>query len=265
MGKVKITASEEDVKKAGEDLGDFEVPKPGYYVVKLIEANEGYSKGPDGEEDTKRPRIECVYEIVGEGREEAEPKGNYGRLWDYIAFSKEAGWKRAEFVKAFYPDKVGDGALSVEIDTDELIERKVLVRVKHEKDKRKSEDEGKTVMRARISKVLPLDGADSFEAAEYDGDAFAGAEDEEEGTDPFSAEDEGGELLSREELEGYDLKELGSVAKEFDLDPTEFIVKVRGKLSQEKTKDNLIDAILDAQGDADPDEGGDEGDEEDPF
>lgn len=273
MVKVKIQATEEDVAKAGEDLGDFVVPKPGFYVLQLVECTPGFSKDGNGEEDKSRPRLECVYEIVAEGKEQAEPKANYGRLWDYVTFSKEAGWSRARFVKAFYPDKVKDGkALDVEIDTDEVVERKVFARIKNERDKLRSEEAGSTVQRARIANLLPLDGMDSYEEAAYSSDAFGGAEDAEGGDeDPFggSTEDAGDDLLTEEELKGYDLKELGNVAKEFDLDPTDSIVKYvrganKGKVNQESTKEKIIAAILEAQG-ADDGDGGDAGGDEDPF
>lgn len=280
MAKFTIKAKAEDVEKAGEDLGDFEVPKPGFYFLKIVEANPGYSKkkGTD-EEDPDKPRIEVVYEIVGEGASKAEPKANYGRVWDYISFGDGyPATRRAELAMALDPSLTkADIEKGVDFDTDDMVEREVYARIKHEKDKRKSEEEKKTVMRARIALVLAADSADSYQAAEFDGDAYADADEEEPTEDsPFEG-DEGGEdggddLLTQEELEGYDLKELGNVAKEFDLDPKESIVKFsrganKGKTNPDKTKEKLIEAILEAQsGDEEP-SGADEddGDDDDPF
>jgi hypothetical protein len=77
--------------------------------------------------------------------------------------------------------------------------------------------------------------------------------------------DENGEyaLLTQEELEAMDPKELGATAKEFDLVTDNLLVKVRGKVNVEKTKEAIIAAILEAQG-AD-DSGGDAADEGNPF
>jgi hypothetical protein len=250
--KIKIEASAEDVKRADEDMGDFVVPPPGFYVVKLVEANAGYSKGNDGEEDKNRPRIECVYEIVAEGTEQAEPKENYGRLWDYITFSKEAGWHRANWTKALYPGSVKeDGSISVEVDTDEILERTLLARIKHEKDKRRSEEEKKTVMRARIAKFFPADASLSTEEVDTT-DAYGTAEEPEEVAEvnPFDepVPDHADSLLTEEELQGYDLKALGALAKEFDLDPMTFVVKKGKAVDQDATKAAVIAAVLEAQG-----------------
>lgn len=264
MTKVKMQASAEDVAQAQEDQGEFVVPPAGYYYLRLVEATPGFSK-TDGEEDKKKPRLELVYEIVGVGKEHAEPTMNFGRLWDYVSFSKESGWKRAETVRAFYPDRVQVGeALNTEIDTEEIVEREVFARLKHEKDKLKSEEEGRTVTRARIARILPVNGDEfaSAEAAdvEYDGTEASNGDD----ANPFA---EGGEgLLTGEELQAMDLKELGAVAKEFDLDPMTLVVKNRAKkVDADKTKAAVIEAILTAQGAEDEDTPSEEGGDEDPF
>lgn len=266
MAKFRMQASAEDVVKADEDMGEFVVPPAGFYVVQLIEVNPGYSKGSDGEEDKSRPRLECVYEIVAEGREQAEPKANYGRLWDYVSFSKEAGWHRANFTKSLYPEAVqDDGTIDIELDTDDMVERKMLARIKHERDKRASDEAGKRVDRARIARFYSLDDDSAFDDTADTTDAYADSgSDAAAEADPF-AEVGGDEtddgLLTEDELDKMDLKELGTVAKEFDLEPTSFIVKTRNKLDQEKTKAAVIAAILEAQGD----DGNDDGGDEDPF
>lgn len=118
-------------------------------------------------------------------------------------------------------------------------------------------------MRARIARTLPVD-TDDFQAAEMTADAFASAEDTEDETtteDPFAngGEEGGDDLLTAEELDGMDLKELGGIAKEFDLDPTAAIVKTRGKTDPAKTKAKIIEMILEAQGGEETEEGEEEG------
>lgn len=276
MAKFTIKANSEDIEKAGQDLGEFEVPKPGFYHVKIVEANAGYSK-TDGEEDKNKPRIEVVYEIVGEGMEAKEPGANYGRIWDYITFGDGyAATRRTEFAMALGATKE-EVESGVDFDTDEMLERVIIARLKHEKDKRKSEEEKKVVNRARVATVMALDAADGYQEAAFSEDAFAGDGEDDGDGDAFAddVEDEGGEesdLLTQEELEGYDLKELGNVAKEFDLDPKESLVKFKsgekkGKTNASATKKALIEAILEAQNGVE-DEGEDDGDEDaddDPF
>jgi hypothetical protein len=277
MTKIKIRASAEEAAKAGQDQGEFEVPKPGYYHLKLIEANAGFSKDSDGNEDQDKPRIECVYEIVGEGMEAAEVEKNYGRIWDYVTFGDGyAATRRVEWVLAFDANaNVADiVAGKYEIDTDDLVERTVVARLKHEKDKQKTEEakaadrKASPVFRARIAMLINPANVDEHAVAEYSGDAYGSANGGEETTDVFgdtAPADENGEyaLLTQEELEAMDPKELGATAKEFDLVTDDLLVKVRGKVNVEKTKAAIIAAILEAQG-AD-DSGGDAADEGNPF
>jgi hypothetical protein len=268
MTKVRIQASAENVNNALEDRGDFVLPPVGYYLMKVVEANAGFSKGEDGEEDKTRPRIEVILDYVAAGKERKELEANYGRVWHYVSFSKESGDSRANFVRAFYPDAVTPGAaLDVEIDTDELVERLCMARIKHETDKLKT-DENKAagkkeiVKRARIARFFPADD-DSFTEAEDATNAYAGAEDTEPDGNPFEEQtDGGGELLTQEELDAMDIKEVGAVAKEFDLTPDEYVVKVKGKVDLDKTKAAVIAAILEAQG-AEEETGG--GDDASPF
>lgn len=259
MAKFKLQATAEDVQQALEDKGEFITPPPGYYWLKVVEANAGFSK-TDGEEDQTKPRVEMVYEIVGEGTERSEPKANYGRIWDYLTFGKDTGWQRAAFARAFGIEVVEGQDVDAEMDTDELIERVVFARLRHEKDKMKSEEEKKTVMRARVGRLLPPPDADGFSAAEASGDAYAGAEDSPADGNPF--EETAEELLTEEELAAMDPKELGAVAKEFDLDPNDLVVKVKGKVDVAKSKAAIIAAVLEAQGGEDDPE---PGDDESPF
>lgn len=278
MAKFKIRAKAEDANKAGQDSGEFVVPPAGYYHLRIVEANAGYSK-TDGEEDKTKPRIEIVYEIDAIGMDGGgEVEDNYGRLWDYITFGDGyAATRRTEFAVAMGADKeaIANGE-EYEFDTEELLERKLIARLKHEKDKQKSEEEKKTIMRARVATVLPLSAADG--AVNSGGPVDFGGDDEDVEAvdeDPFSEseeeEEEAGDLLTEEELEAMEPKDLSAVAKEFDLDPQSLIVKFKsgekkGKVNVPASKKAMIEAILEAQGgDEDPEPAEEEEDDGDPF
>lgn len=274
MTKFKIKASAEEAAKAGQDQGDFEVPKPGFYHLRIVEANAGFSK-TDGEEDQDKPRIEVIYEVVGEGMESAPVDKNYGRIWDYITFGDGyAATRRVEFTKALYPDVTDEDIVAgnVELDTDELVERIVVARLKQEVDKQKTEEaraadkKAPRVFRARVALLLSPDNLDGYTEVEHGADAYGSANGGDE-PDPF-ADAEGQpsseeDLLTEEELQAMDMKELGATAKEFDLNPEDSIVKVRGKVNLEKSKEKIIAAILEAQGAEE--EPGDGGGDDSPF
>ena len=251
MAKVRIVATKEDAEKADKDFGDFVVPKDGWYILTCAEANPGFSKGDDGEPDEDKPRIELVFQITGEGQEERKPEANYGNVWDYITFGENAGWKRAQFAKAFGFSDTGE--LDDDIETDECINVKVLARLKQQKGRTKEDPP-----RAKVVKLLPYgyegrtDAITDGSNVEYGGDDPFGGEDEQGGeNDPYTVD----------ELEAMDLKELGAILKDdFGTDPQTLIVKTKGKLDLDKTKEAVVNAILEAQG------AGDEGSaEEDPF
>jgi hypothetical protein len=269
--KFKIKAKAEDAQKAGEDAGDFVLPPAGYYHLKIVEANAGFST-TDGEEDKTKPRIEVVYEIDAVGMDGAgEVTENYGRIWDYITFGDGyAGTRRTEFAVAMGADKdaIANGA-EVTLDTDELLERKLIARLKHEKDKRKSEELKKTVMRARVATVLPLSAADGAVAdggeVDFGGDDEAAAVDEDPFADNPPDEDVGDGLLTEEELDAMEPKDISATAKEFDLDPQSLIVKYtsganKGKVNVPASKKAMIEAILEAQGGSPEEPAGEDGD-----
>lgn len=252
MAKVRMKASSDAFEKAGQDQGDFVVPAPGYYVAVAKEINAGFSK-TDGVEDKKRPRLECIYQIEGVGRDNQPTTENYGNIWDYVSFSAESEWKRAEFLLAF---GLADGAFDGDIETDDLLGTRVLLRIKHEKGRQKDEP-----ARAKVAKLLPYVDGDSNAAFGSGSDTnepeFGGEEDAGEGV----------EFLTEEGLGELELKELGEVAKEFDLDPTEFIVRNKAKkVDTAKTQAALIEAILEAQGvEEDGAEAEAEGGDDSPF
>lgn len=264
MAKVKIKVEDQDAwEGADQDSGDFELLPKGYYQAECVEVNPGFSK-TDGEEDKKKPRLELVFEP--KAKKDGTPlEGNFGKLWEYVSFSKDSAWKRAEMLWAFsLVDK--KGVSEIDIETDEMVGKTVLISIKHEKDR---QNEGE--IRARIRKMLRVTDSDA-EAAFGDGDGDGGVEfgggDE---SNPFGG-DEGADetqadYYTRAALEEVeDLKELGEAAKEFDLDPASFIVRNKAKkVDVAKTKAAVIDAILEAQGvgdnggeDAPADEAGDE-------
>lgn len=248
MAKVRMQAGKDAFEKAGQDQGDFVLPKAGWYTGMLKSCTDGYSKDSEGNEDKKRPRLECIYEIVGVGREDEPATENYGNLWDYVSFSAESEWKRAEFMKAM---GLADDAADLEFDTDEVEGTKVLMRIKHEKGRTKDDPP-----RAKIAKLLPF--TDEDRDAAFSGEADSTTEEVDFGTDA-----EGGDpYLTEEDLNAMDIKELGKVAGEFDLDPQSFVVRNRAKkVDLEKTKAAVIAAILEAQGAPE----GAEDDGDDPF
>jgi hypothetical protein len=241
MAKVRIKATTDDFEKAAQDQGEFVVPPNGYYVLTLKECNDGLSKDDDGNPDPKRPRLECIYEITGVGMEDAPVEENYGNVWDYVSFSADSGWRRGQWLKAMH---LSDGTkeFNKEIETDELIGTRVIGRLARQRGRTKDD-----APRAKLRSLMRFEDSDA-------GAAFGSGSGAPEGD--AEAED-----YSEEELQDMDLKELGRIAREeFELNPEDSVVKVRGKVSNDKTKDKIVAAILAEQG------GSDEAEEDDsPF
>lgn len=248
MTKVNMEITADDVEAAKGD-GEFVLPPVGFYTAVVKSCDAGFSK-TDGEEDKSKPRLQVIWTIVGVGREDEKPDANYGQIWDYVSMSAAAGWKRVEFLQATNQD-ASPGKKS--FDTDDVVGVKALIRIKHENGQNKDDPK-----RAKIAKLFPWseDGASSASASSPadESDAFAGDD----------SETEAEEFLTREFLETNVLKDLGVIAKEFDLDPNALVVKKGTKVDQAATKEAVIDAILEAQGD-EPEEGEEDGDEEYPF
>lgn len=245
MAKIKIKAGKDAVEQATES-GDFEQPKPGIYVAELTEVNSGFSK-TDGQEDKTRPRLECIYKIVGEGREGTKPEKQYSRLWDYVSFSEAAEWKLAQFGVALGL-KMKNGGIDDAIETEAgkpgtVIGTQVLVRVKADKDL-----EGN--YRGKVGALMPLNEEPSdLTDVEEDEDL------EEEEIDEAEADEVDDEFLTEEDLDEMENKDLAAVAKEFDINPKDF----KGKTARA----DLISAILTAQAADEEEMEGD--DEESPF
>jgi len=266
--KIVLKAGKDAVEQA-EKFGDFEKIKPGTYRMVVAEINAGHSKGDDGKPDKKRPRLEFVLKPFSEDREgKVKFKANYGQLWDYCRLDEDVQEaKRAQWAIALgaTPNRQGNVSLSIENEPDKPgtdIGKHVIARVKAGENQ-----EGD--YKPEIANVWPVKaGAEGDEAFDEEGEDDAEEEDEgeeEDSANPFGDEDEAedDELLTADSLEAMDLKELGGIAGEFDLDPKEHIVRNRAKkVDSAKTKKALIDAILEAQG-AEPDF--EEDNSEDPF
>jgi hypothetical protein len=238
VARVRIQATTDDFEKAAQDQGEFVVPRDGYYVLTLKECNDGFSKDEDGKEDKKRPRLECIYEITGVGMEDAAVEENYGNVWDYVSFSAESGWRRGQWLKAM---GLSDGTeeFNDEIETDELIGTRIIGRLARQRGRTKDD-----APRAKLRSLMAFEDADA-------GAAFGSAPAD-------AAEEEGDEPYTEAELRELDLKELGRIAKEeFELNPDDSVVKVRGKVNNAKTMDKIVAAILEAQGGDDEAGGGD--------
>lgn len=253
MAKVKVKATQEDFEQANKDQGEYVLPKPGYYILQLKECNPGHSK-TNGEEDKSKPRLECIYEITGVGVDDEEPTENYGNVWDYISFSKDSGFARARFLKAMnLASGDGDAEADVETDADKpgsVIATKVLARLKI------TPARGDYSAKAKVASLLPYSERNTVDG---NNDAFGGVSEDDTESDAEAAGEVDGDY-TEEELNGMELKEIGGIAKDdFELDPNDSIVKVRGKVNNDKTKAALIAAILEAQA-------GDQGDSNDnPF
>jgi hypothetical protein len=261
MAKFKMSVSQEAFDSRKEDSGDFVLPKPGLYVLRCTECEPGFTKDSSGNEDKNRPYLKFTYKIVGVGTEEAEPKENYGNIWDYMSFGDKSEWKRAEVLLAY---GIASGAFEGELDTDDVfLNRKVLVRLKHEK--------GQTKDDPKQAKIARMFEADSNPNAVEEGEVDYGNDDEDTfgSSDPVYGDEEpfgdnaepeeeesGDAEARREELAAMDLKALGAMLTENGGDPKACIVKgSNGKTDSEATKANVIDAILSLE----------EGDSDDPF
>lgn len=165
----------EDFEKAGS--GDFVAPQPGIYTGKLVECNPGFSKDDSGKEDKKKPRLECIYEIIGEGRDGEPSDTNYSRLWEYISFGESTRWKRASFLLSM---GLSDGTKNFDgtVDTEEIIGTKVIIRVKADKDL-----DGN--YRAKIGSTFPFKDEDEAAAFGDEGPGDAPASEDEDDESPF--------------------------------------------------------------------------------
>lgn len=268
MSKIKLSVTKEGMEEALEDSGDLVLPPKGYHLLRLEEVVPGHTQG-----DKDRPNIKMQWKIVGVGREGKKVEENYMHIFDYVSFSEASQWKRDEVAAALglkMKGKAKAGDLEMEIDPGKpgtVIGTVVLGRIKIDAATEQYDASPK------IAKLLPVpdetavpdafgeDDDTSEDAPESD--PFTEDEDGEDSEEETEAGDEeDGELLTREDLEGMEPKELAETASEFDIDISDFTGKGKSKAAQKKDKmKQVIDAILEAQGDG----GEDEDDDEDPF
>ncbi len=233
-------------KKAFEDAadqGDFEQAPKGLYVAKLTSC-EPHNAKTDGKPDPKKPSLECIYQIVGVGRDGEKPPVRYSQIWDYVSLrdSEDVHWKQAQFATAM---GLGDGKKNVNVSKDpsEFVGTLVLLRVKADKDQQGE-------YRAKVGWIGPNEGEEA--------DAFADAED----NDPAAGDDEefeeGGEdedddtIYDADDLKAMDREEFKALCDQYE-------IKVKGK-----KKGELIDLVLQAQQEA-IDEEADGEDDDEPF
>lgn len=259
MAKVRIKASQEAFDTRREDSGDFALPKPGIYVLQVGECEPGYTKDAEGEPDESKPHLKFTYKIVGVGEAEAKPTENYGSVWDYVSFGEKSDWKRAEMLIAY---GIATSEFDGEIDTDDLVNRKVLARIKHEKGRTKDDPK-----QAKIARLFPYGQPIADQASadvDYGNDAFEADEPFGADEDTASADTGVNEAQRRDELQAMDLKSLGALMKgDYDMDPTTFIVKgANGKVDGDATKAACINAIMEREGFDSPTE---DEDDDNPF
>lgn len=244
MAKVTFKIPKKAFEGVG-DQGDFEQAPPGLYIAKLTSC-EPHNAKTDGKPDPKKPSLECIYQIVGVGREGEKPEVRYSQIWDYVSLrdSEDVHWKQAQFAAAV---GLGDGSKSVNASKDpkEFVGTLVLLRVKGDKDQGGN-------YRAKVGWVGPNEGdeADAFD----EGDA----PDADTGDDAaFAGDEEGepeGDLYTEDDLKAMDRDEFKALCVEYE-------IAVKGK-----KKSELITAVLEAQQAAiDAEASGDEGDDDEPF
>lgn len=265
MAKVKIKVGKTDVEK-GAASGDFEEAPPGLYTAVLDTCKPGHAKGEDGKPDKSRPYLECIYKFTGEGRDGDKLSKNYGQVWDYVSFSEAAKWKLAQFAMAMGIPVNAKGELDGELEIEDgkpgtVIGREVIVRIKKDSDQ-----DGN--YRAKVGAVMPMEGPSDSGSSAFGDDDDDEPEEGDSTDDPFDGDeegdDEGGDMLTNESLEALDNKELGAVARDFDLEPKDFLGKRDGKTIVKRKA--LIEAILEAQDGTEGTDGDDDlDDEEDPF
>lgn len=193
----------QDAMDQAESSGGLQAPVGLYKaVLKSIEA--GFSKGDDGKLDKSRPRLECHYQITGEGTNFKKPEAQYSQLYDYVSFSEAASWKLAQFLKAFgVINKPGKGSF----DVVRLINKEVLLKVSADKDLQGD-------YRARVGTLLPFGGKAEAAGTSEEDEAI---EDESFDLDEDEQDVSSGEY-TKDELEDMSIPELREVVEKFGID-----------------------------------------------
>lgn len=223
-----LSGADEDVWEQGESI-DAEPPKKGIYQARVKEINPGFSKGDDGKPDKKRPRLEVVWEIIGDSDGDADALATLGHeggsclsawVWDYVSFSDASEWKQAQFFKTLgvaNPKKT-KGKFDAE-----KFEGKFVAKIRVKADTNLDGD-----YKAKVAATWPWEDADP-DTSDIDDELADELADTEE--------------WDKESLGDLELAELKNVARQFDVE-----------VAKGKKKNTYIKEILAAQEEADEDE-----------
>jgi SAP domain/Protein of unknown function (DUF669) len=219
MAKIKY-----DVRDV-EPSRDFDKPIP-VGVYKMIISSAVIKPAKSGDK-----MLEIELEV---------PKGEHkGRkVWEYIVLNESSEWKLRQLI-----DSLGE-KLKGSLDTDKLIGKTLLAKIKHEPWERDNDDgETEIVVMSKVGSLLKPKSEDEEEEAEDEEseeeaeEPEADAEEAEEEAEPeeeADAEDE--DSLTWDDLAGYDRGEL----KEFIKD-NESAVKVLKKDSDDDIRKKIAE------------------------
>lgn len=245
--KFDLSGADDEVWEQGEGVAS-EQPKPGIYQMRVKEINPGFAKGDDGKIDKSRPRLEVIWETIGDADGDREALADLGReggscegawVWDYVSYSEASEWKQAQFFKSIGEANPLKGKKKGKFNAE-----------KHE---------GKTVVKVRVKSDTNLEGDYRAKVAA----TWPWTDEVEDADDDIDDElDEGSEEESGDELELYteeDLKEMApddlkALAKDWGIET------VKGKRRSTYVKEIL--AAQEAGEDEDEDDDDEDWDEE---
>jgi hypothetical protein len=251
LAKVKLQAGKEAVERANE-FSDFEQIRPCTCRMVIKEITSKFAKGDDGKPDKSRPMLEFVLKPYSEDREGKKRfQTNYGQLWTYLRTTGDGQESsRAMWALALGATPNARGNVELTVDTTKDVGKHVIVRVK-------SGENLEGEYRPEVANVWPVTAGsevvgDDDTDEELEDEVEDEELDEEDSDNPFGDDEEDaddGEYLTEEGLMAMEMKDLGEVAKEFDIDPKANIVRNRAKKFDEpRTRKKLVKLILDAQG-----------------
>lgn len=213
--KIKYNVAGADHKANAEGGAGEQAPK-GVYVAELDQANLGFSKDDDGKPDKSRPRIECVWRIIGLA-DGSKPDKNYSPVWDYVSFSDAAEWKLDQFLQSIGVDTESDE--EGELDLTKYAAKATNLKGEEQKGKKGTPVKvkirvvsGKNLegdYRAKIGGTYRLTDEDE-EALD---EALEAAAEEEPGDEP-EWEDEDEDVLTADDIDEMPAAELKELVKE---------------------------------------------------
>jgi hypothetical protein len=133
---------------SGVEDQEFETPKPGTYESRIHSIEEGESQAGN-------PMLTVIYVIKDGGKYDGQ------QLWDYITLTESTAWKYKRWLTGL--EIIDDGKEKGTLDTDDLINKRVLVAVKNENSKEFG-------LRARVSGVTLAKGGDDDDIDDLDDD-----------------------------------------------------------------------------------------------